>query len=213
MGLTPYFWVGAAAVALCGASDAVGATMRKTVVQTQTPLDMLGRAQAGHSLSANVANSVGQFYVGFMSDRIGAGTTMMIGGGITWVAVALVLCFIPKIWAFRAHADPVTSEYQHAEENSSCSSDGDENGDGDMDEGNGGDGDGGGGGGGGGDDGDDIGGDDIREIEEADVGGDHGDEGSQIEPDDRDHDEKEDDGDVKVVVAGKEEIPPEAVIQ
>ena len=26
----------------------------------------------------------------------------MLGGGLTWVAVGLVLCLIPRVWAFRA---------------------------------------------------------------------------------------------------------------
>ena len=51
---------GGLATALCGAADAVGATMRSTVVMLTTPDHLRGRARSGHSLAANCANSVGQ---------------------------------------------------------------------------------------------------------------------------------------------------------
>ena len=59
-GATPLLYIGGLATALCGAADAVGATMRSTVVMLTTPDHLRGRARSGHSLAANCANSVGQ---------------------------------------------------------------------------------------------------------------------------------------------------------
>lgn len=88
-------------VALMGAADAVGATMRKQVVLLSTPNELRGRAQAGHTMAAYVANSIGQIYVGFMASTIGPGHTMQIGGTVTEVMTLLFAWRIPKLLTYR----------------------------------------------------------------------------------------------------------------
>eukprot|EP00966_Prymnesium_polylepis_P156098 3606851-Prymnesium_polylepis.1 len=98
IGSTPLLPVGMAFVSLCGATDAVGMTFRKTVVLCTTPDHLRGRAQAGHSLAANVANALGQMYVAAMGTLVGPPATMALGGALTWAAVALAVWRIPKLW-------------------------------------------------------------------------------------------------------------------
>lgn len=70
-GASPLLYIGGFATFLCGAADAVGATMRSTVVMLTTPDHLRGRARSGHSLAANCANSFGQVYVAAMAAWIG----------------------------------------------------------------------------------------------------------------------------------------------
>eukprot|EP01052_Picozoa_sp_SAG31_P008299 SAG31_NODE_417_length_15907_cov_6.901759_2_plen_133_part_00 len=95
--MTSYLTVGIAATALCGAADAVGATMRSTVVMMTTPDHLRGRARSGHSLAANAANSVGQVYVAAMASWIGCGATMILGGVLTFAFTALAV----QVWCSR----------------------------------------------------------------------------------------------------------------
>ena len=91
-GATPWL-AGLFAVALCGGTDAVGVTMRKSVVLLTTPDELRGRASSGHSLAANLA----QVYVSAMAGAIGPGPTETCGV-LTWLSVALAVYKIPKIW-------------------------------------------------------------------------------------------------------------------
>jgi hypothetical protein len=92
-------------VCACGAADAVGMTMRKSVVMLTTPDAMRGRANAGHSLAANSANALGQIYVAALGSAIGTGPTLMLGGGLTWLAVGIaVTCFRTLWWYTDAQA-------------------------------------------------------------------------------------------------------------
>jgi hypothetical protein len=100
-GATTLLTVGLAATALCGAADAVGATMRSTVVMMSTPDHMRGRARSGHSLAANAANSVGQIYVAAMAGWIGCGPTMLLGGVLTFGFTGLAVWRIPALMTYR----------------------------------------------------------------------------------------------------------------
>lgn len=98
MGCSSALALGLVSVAACGATDAVGVTMRKTVVLLTTPDAMRGRASAGHSLAASSANAIGLLYVAAMGSAIGPGPTFVLGGVLTWAAVGLAVYRIPTIW-------------------------------------------------------------------------------------------------------------------
>ena len=57
--------------------------------------------QAGHSLAANMANSLGQMYVAAMGTQLGLPATMALGGVLTWAAVGVAVWRIPKLWHYR----------------------------------------------------------------------------------------------------------------
>mmetsp|Transcript_6291 Transcript_6291/g.10445 ORF Transcript_6291/g.10445 Transcript_6291/m.10445 type:complete len:237 (-) Transcript_6291:72-782(-) len=115
-GATRYFLVGALAVFWCGACDAVGATMRNIVVMLTTPDSMRGRARSGHSLAANVANSLGQLYVAAMSTVIGPGFTMILGGVLTVVAVFCSVARIPELLAHHGKSSNSNNERHEDDE-------------------------------------------------------------------------------------------------
>ena len=64
--------------------------MRQTIVQLTTPDNMRGRASAAHSLAAMSANGIGKWEVGIMSDYIGAGNTMILGGVVSIFVVLII---------------------------------------------------------------------------------------------------------------------------
>ncbi|MBN19196.1 MAG: hypothetical protein CL758_06985 [Chloroflexi bacterium] len=92
-GFSTSIWIGVFALIGLGAADAIGMTMRQTVVQLTTPDNMRGRATAAHSLAAMSANGFGKWEVGIMSDAIGAGNTMVLGGVIS-IIVVLVIWYV-----------------------------------------------------------------------------------------------------------------------
>ena len=99
-GCTRQLLLGALMVFVCGGTDAVGATMRNTVVLVSTPDRLRGRAHSGHQLAAYVANSLGQLYVAAMVGAVGAGTTMKLGGAITELMTLLIAWRIPALMSY-----------------------------------------------------------------------------------------------------------------
>lgn len=100
-GATTVLWAGMIVVIFLGATDAVGMTSRQAIVQLTTPDNMRGRASAAHSLAAMSANGIGQFEVGFMSERIGADQTMYLGGIISIVVVFLIWWLVKGVRQYR----------------------------------------------------------------------------------------------------------------
>ena len=108
-GCSQLLLVGASMIFLMGATDAVGATMRKQVVLLSTPDHLRGRAQSGHQMAAYLANSIGQMYVGFMVATIGAGLTMQIGGVVTELMTGFFAWRIPALLTYPKGVNDVAS--------------------------------------------------------------------------------------------------------
>ena len=100
-GFTTSLWLGVIILAGLGASDAVGMATRQTTVQLTTSDNMRGRAVSFSSVSAMTANNLGTFWVGIMAEEIGAGDTLILGGGIGIVVVALVWAAVRGIREYR----------------------------------------------------------------------------------------------------------------
>ena len=96
-GLTPIFWIGVGIVALLGATDSVGMTMRQAIVQLTTPDRLIGRSSSAHSFAAMTANNIGQMEVAFVSAAIGAGATMVLGGFVGIAVVAVIWVAVPGV--------------------------------------------------------------------------------------------------------------------
>ncbi|MDA1228187.1 MAG: MFS transporter [Chloroflexi bacterium] len=90
LGFTTALWLGVVILIGLGATDAIGMATRQTTVQLTTPDNMRGRAVSFNNVAAMSANNIGTFEVGFMSEQIGAGNTMLLAGGVGLVVVLLV---------------------------------------------------------------------------------------------------------------------------
>ena len=93
--------IGSVIIAGLGATDAIGMTTRQTTVQLTTPDNMRGRAVSFHSFCAMGANNIGTFHVGFMSSRIGAGNTMILGGVVSICVVLAIFKFVSGLRNYR----------------------------------------------------------------------------------------------------------------
>jgi MFS family permease len=93
--------IGGGIISGLGATDAIGMTTRQTTVQLTTPDHLRGRAVSFHAFSAMAANNIGTFEVGFMSERIGAGNTMLLGGAVSVCVVLLVWRLITGLRNYR----------------------------------------------------------------------------------------------------------------
>lgn len=100
-GFTTALWAGVVVLAGLGASDAVGMATRQTTAQLTTSDNMRGRAVSFSSVSAMTANNLGTFEVGFMADRIGADNTLILGGVVGIVVVAIVWAMVRGIREYR----------------------------------------------------------------------------------------------------------------
>ena len=100
-GLTSTLWVGVVIIFALGATDAIGMATRQATVQLTTTDEMRGRAVSFHSVSAMTANNIGTLEVGFMSEKIGASETMILGGVIGILVVAIVWRSVRGIREYR----------------------------------------------------------------------------------------------------------------
>lgn len=90
LGFTTSLYIGVVILMGLGATDAIGMATRQTTVQLTTPDNMRGRAVSFNNVAAMSANNLGTFEVGFMSDQIGAGYTMILAGAVSIVVVLVV---------------------------------------------------------------------------------------------------------------------------
>lgn len=89
-GINTSLIIGTVIIIGLGATDAIGMTTRQTTVQLTTPDEMRGRAVSFHSVSAMSANNLGTLEIGIMSEKIGAGNTLLLGGVIAVVVVMII---------------------------------------------------------------------------------------------------------------------------
>jgi hypothetical protein len=93
--------IGGVIISGLGMTDAIGMTTRQTTVQLTTPDNMRGRAVSFHSFCAMSANNIGTFEVGYMSSRIGAGNTMLLGGAVSVIVVLAIWRLISGLRNYR----------------------------------------------------------------------------------------------------------------
>ena len=84
-------------LALSGAFDNVSVILRATLVQTQTPSEMMGRVQAVNGFFIGSSNEIGAFESGLAARLMGVVPSVIFGGCMTVVVVALVARLIPEL--------------------------------------------------------------------------------------------------------------------
>jgi MFS family permease len=95
-----------AALALCGASDAVSVVIRFSLVQTRTPSEMRGRVSSVNSLFVGASNTLGDFEAGLTAAWFGVVPAVLIGG-IGSVLVALIwMRLFPELAAIESLDGP-----------------------------------------------------------------------------------------------------------
>lgn len=103
--LSTSFVVALIALAVLGASDAVGVVIRQTLVQLETPDEVRGRVTAVNSLFVTASNQLGDFRAGSVAAWLGAGPAVLLGGlGTLLVALVWIKAF-PQL--YRLNTFPV----------------------------------------------------------------------------------------------------------
>ena len=100
-GLSASMWMAVIIIVSLGITDAIGMATRQTTVQLTTPDNMRGRAVSFHEVSAESANNIGTIEVGFMSQQIGAGNTLVLGGVVSVMVVLAVWIMIRGVRQYR----------------------------------------------------------------------------------------------------------------
>jgi MFS family permease len=101
-GVSTNMVVSMAALVALGASDVVSVVIRFTLLQMQTPNEMLGRVSAVKSLFVGTSNQLGEFESGATAAMFGAMPAVLIGGVGTILVALLWIRLFPTLWALRS---------------------------------------------------------------------------------------------------------------
>ena len=90
------------ALFLIGGSDVISVVIRSSLVQMQTPNEMLGRVNAVNSLFIGTSNQLGEFESGTLAGFIGSVPAAFIGGLGTVVVAGLWMYLFPSLRKLRS---------------------------------------------------------------------------------------------------------------
>ncbi len=104
-GISSNFAVSFVALGVLGAADVVSVVIRSSLVQIRTPVTMLGRVSAVHSLFTGTSNQLGAFEAGLIAALVGAVPAVLLGGLGTIGIAALWMLFFPELRRIRDFED------------------------------------------------------------------------------------------------------------
>ncbi|OZI60382.1 MFS transporter [Bordetella genomosp. 11] len=97
--------VSVAALVLLGAADSISVVVRSSLVQLNTPNDMLGRVSAINMLFIGTSNQLGEFRAGVMAEATGAVAAVVLGGFGTIAVAGLWMWWYPELRNLRSLDD------------------------------------------------------------------------------------------------------------
>jgi MFS family permease len=96
-GLSQWFWLSLAMLALTGATDNVSVVIRHTLVQMATPDEKRGRVSAVNSVFISTSNELGGFESGAVAQLLGPVVAVVSGGVGTLIVVAVTAWRAPML--------------------------------------------------------------------------------------------------------------------
>lgn len=96
-GLSTHFLVAVVALAAGGAADMVSVFIRSTLLTTRTPPEMLGRVMAVNGIFVGSSNEIGAFESGVTAEWFGTVPSVVLGGALTLVVVAVTAWRNPSL--------------------------------------------------------------------------------------------------------------------
>ncbi|ARP81521.1 MFS transporter [Bordetella genomosp. 8] len=94
--------VSVAALILLGAADSISVVVRTSLVQLNTPNEMLGRVSAINMLFIGTSNQLGEFRAGVMAEVTGAVAAVVVGGFGTIAVAGLWMWWYPELRKLRS---------------------------------------------------------------------------------------------------------------
>src|SRR5262249_20383251 len=104
-GVSSSFVVSLVALGVLGAADVVSVVIRSSLVQMRTPVTMLGRVSAVHSLFTGTSNQLGAFVSGLVAAVVGAVPAVLLGGAGTIAIAVLWIVLFPELRRIRGVDD------------------------------------------------------------------------------------------------------------
>lgn len=95
-GLSKNFYLSLLLLFLSGAFDNISVVIRSTILQLGTPDTMRGRVSAFNSIFIGVSNEIGAFESGFAARFLGLVPSVIFGGAMTLIVVAIAYWRVPK---------------------------------------------------------------------------------------------------------------------
>ena len=93
--LSPWFWVSMLLLFLSGVFDNVSVILRSTIIQLFTPDEMRGRVASVNSIFIGSSNEIGSFESGLAAKLIGLIPSVIFGGTMTLLVVAVTAKLAP----------------------------------------------------------------------------------------------------------------------
>ncbi|HEX6085845.1 MAG TPA: MFS transporter [Thermoanaerobaculia bacterium] len=99
--LSRSLWLSFALLFASGVCDNVSVVIRSTLLQTRTPEDMLGRVSAVNQIFIGASNEIGAFESGVAARLIGVVPSVLFGGCMTLLVVAVTAWRSPQVRRLR----------------------------------------------------------------------------------------------------------------
>ncbi len=98
-GLSNALWLAAACLFVSGLFDGVSVVLRQTILQLVTPREMQGRVTAINGLFIGSSNEIGALESGLAASLLGLVPSIVFGGSMTLVVVAVAWVVAPQLRA------------------------------------------------------------------------------------------------------------------
>jgi len=99
--LSRSFWLSFALLVVSGVCDNVSVVIRSTLLQTRTPQHLLGRVSSVNQIFIGSSNEIGEFESGVAARLLGVVPSVVFGGCMTLLVVAVTAWRAPKLRAMR----------------------------------------------------------------------------------------------------------------
>jgi MFS family permease len=96
-GLSRWFGLSLAILAVGGALDNVSVVLRSTLIQSFTPQEKMGRVAAVNGFFIGSSNELGAFESGVAAKLVGVVPSVLLGGALTLVTVGMVAWRAPRL--------------------------------------------------------------------------------------------------------------------
>ena len=95
--LSREFWLSLALLAASGAVDMVSVVVRSTLLQSWTPTHLIGRVSSVNSIFVGSSNEIGMFESGVAAKLLGTVPSVIFGGCMTLLVVAVTAWKVPVL--------------------------------------------------------------------------------------------------------------------
>ena len=96
-GISKWYWLSFVALLVSGVLDGVSVVVRGNIVQLKTPDELRGRVMSVNSMFINSSNEIGQFESGVAAKLMGVIPSVVFGGCMTIIVVAVTWFKAPSL--------------------------------------------------------------------------------------------------------------------